>query len=338
MRVSSLLAIIVAFMACNQVYAHPKTDVILLNNGDQITGEIKSLSAGRMSLGTNSMGTVQIEWLDIVAMKSNYTYEIRTSDGSRYIGTLSMSSQSQLSVQGRRRSLDVPSMEVVELRPVSEKLKDRLDAYFSAGYSYDKASKVTQFNLNTTIGYETDNTRNQFSGRATSTDNDNDITSSTKLDLSRQVWNDKLKLFRTLSGSYEKNDELSLDHRVSVGFGWGRYFVDNHRMSLAGTVGMQGLTEKLNSGDETQSLEGFLSGDFRLWQFDSPEIDLKYNLNLYPGLTEWGRLRGDSDITLRWELFSDLFWDVSAWATYDSDTEAGATVDYGVTTGIGWEY
>jgi hypothetical protein len=338
MRIAILLGFILACIACNQAYAHPKTDVIVLNNGDTITGEIKSLYAGRVDLSTNSMGRIQIEWQDIVAMSSNYTYEIRTSDGSRYIGTLAMSSQSKLSVQGRRHSLDVPSLDVVELRPVSEDLKDQLDAYFSAGYSYDKASAVTQTNINTTIGYETDSTRNQFSGRATSTETDKRTTSSTKLELSRQIWLDKLKLFRTLSASYEKNDELSLDHRVSAGFGWGKYFIDNRRMSLAGTIGIQGLTEQQISGEEVQSAEGFLSGDFRMWQFNSPELDLKFQANLFPGLTETGRLRGDTNITLRWELFSDLFWDVSAWATYDNRTETGANVDYGITTGVGWEY
>jgi len=62
------------------------------------------------------------------------------------------------------------------------------------------------------------------------------------------------------------------------------------------------------------------------------------NASLYPSLTESGRVRGDSDIRIRWELIEDLFWDVTAYGTYDSRAESDQEFDYGITTGIGWNY
>lgn len=70
----------------------------------------------------------------------------------------------------------------------------------------------------------------------------------------------------------------------------------------------------------------------------TPELDVSFTLNLYPGLTDSGRLRGDSDLRFRWELYRDLFWDVTAWGVYDNQSIGDGNFDYGVSTGIGWDY
>ena len=69
-----------------------------------------------------------------------------------------------------------------------------------------------------------------------------------------------------------------------------------------------------------------------------PELDIRFALNLYPSLTDSGRLRGDSDLRLRWELYQDLFWDVTGWGVYDNRNTGDSDLDYGVSMGIGWEY
>ena len=44
-----------------------KTDVIVLINGDHITGEVKDLSYGQLKFKTDHMGTIYIEWDKIVS-------------------------------------------------------------------------------------------------------------------------------------------------------------------------------------------------------------------------------------------------------------------------------
>ena len=43
-----------------------KTDVVTLENGDEITGEIKQLDRGKLEYGTDDMGTVEI-------LRTNFT-------------------------------------------------------------------------------------------------------------------------------------------------------------------------------------------------------------------------------------------------------------------------
>ena len=67
-------------------------------------------------------------------------------------------------------------------------------------------------------------------------------------------------------------------------------------------------------------------------------MDVSLNGTVYPSITDSGRWRADTDIRIRWELIEDLFWDVSAWGTYDNEADSDNEFDYGISTGIGWEY
>ena len=46
-----------------------RTDTILLVNGNAITGEVESYEFGDLEYGTDSMGTVHIDWEDVVAAR-----------------------------------------------------------------------------------------------------------------------------------------------------------------------------------------------------------------------------------------------------------------------------
>ena len=68
--------------------AAPKTDVVVLANGDRITGEIKSLEYNQLKLSTYDMGTVYIEWDKIASLKSDQYLLLERTDGTRYYGQL----------------------------------------------------------------------------------------------------------------------------------------------------------------------------------------------------------------------------------------------------------
>lgn len=341
------IALIMIFFSMS-AQAHRKTDIVTLYNGDRVTCEIKKLFAGVLECSTDAMGTVKVEWQEIANLESNYNYEIRASNGKRYYGSISGSDRpGQMMIEDLYGDHYLERLDVVELRPIEEKLLDRFDIYLSAGYSYTKASDVAQTTLNTVVSYEDERTRNVLTGRQTYTNTDTDSSSSNRWDLSRQIWTDREKLFRLFFGNYEANDELGLDNRVTVGAGLGRYAIDSNRMRLSGSMGLQGISESVSStgspeasseSKKRESGEIFLKADFAAWRFDSPELDLSINTSVYPSLTESGRVRGDSDIRIRWELVEDLFWDVTAYGTYDSRAESDKEFDYGITTGIGWNY
>ena len=358
MRLHSFLLVLL-LAACgfsNPGLAHEKTDIVTLYNGDRITGELQTMYGGIATLRTTALGTIKIEWERISKIESNYYYDVRLSTGERHLVAIDKTNiPGQIKVVSEDNEYTFEMLEVVEMRPVENSFSDRIDLYLSAGYSYTKASSVGQTSFNTEVSYEDKNTRNTFTGRTTITDTNEEVTSSTKLDLSRQVWSDRSKSYRIFSGRFEANDELNLEGRYTLGAGLGRYFIDTQKVRWMGALGLQVITEKNDTDADGECLEGeepascsdkdsrgesvelFVSTSVAAWRFDTPELDIDIKFNLYPSLSEHSRLRGDTDIRIRWELIEDLYWDITAFATYDN---AGTDhdIDYGITTGIGWTY
>lgn len=320
---------------------HRKVDQVTLFNGDKLTGEIKTLYGGLLELSTSSLGTVKIEWQEIARVESPFHYEVRMSDGSRLYGSLDGESRpGEIALRDIYGEHLLNTLEVVEVRPVERQFSDRLHAYLSAGYSYTRASGVASTTFNTDISYETEAGSTGLNGRTTITDTDEESTSSTRINLNRKIWTGRERWFRTFFTSYEDNDELNLDHRLSGGFGYGRYLMDTHKTRLMATAGLQATTERGTDQkeDEEQNLEIFLATTFATWRYETPELELDFGFTLFPSITETGRLRGDFNLRLSWELIRDLTWDITGWGTYDNKSDSTAEFDYGVTTGVGWKY
>ena len=334
----TLLALLV--LACVDASAHRKTDVLHFYNGDRLTGEIRHLENGLLTLKTDSMGTIDVEWQDIAFLESTYNYDIRLTDGTRLFGSLA---KAELPGEIKIMELDdvqgVQSIQIVELRPIEDEWKERIDAYLSLGYSYNKASSVTQTTFNTELSYIDEDATNTLTARQTHTVTNEEVTRSSRADFTRAVWTEKSGRFRSVWASYESNDELGLQHRYATGIGLGKVFRDTPRLRWLGTAGLQVLTEQENeSGQENQALEGRLVSDFRMWQLNSPKLDLRFVVRLYPNFSDLQRVRGDTDLRLSWEIYKDLFWDITAFGTFDNGSETDNTSDYGITTGLGWKY
>ena len=58
----ALAACLVLLTALPALSARPKTDVLILKNGDHLTGEVKGLQYARLSFKTDTMETVSVKW------------------------------------------------------------------------------------------------------------------------------------------------------------------------------------------------------------------------------------------------------------------------------------
>ena len=118
--------------------AAPKTDVVVLRNGDRITGEIKSLDYNQLKLSTDHMGTMYIEWDKIERVQTDQYLLLERADGSRVYGQLAGggSDACRLLVRSDPAGPPVPvdMADVVRAQPIEGgDFIDRLDGYVSAG-------------------------------------------------------------------------------------------------------------------------------------------------------------------------------------------------------------
>ena len=94
--------IVLGMIACSSAAAwgQGRTDVVTLINGDRITGEILELDRGRLELKTDNAGTIEIEWDKIARIEATRQFDVVTSDGRRFLGSLGRTGDGFLLIVG----------------------------------------------------------------------------------------------------------------------------------------------------------------------------------------------------------------------------------------------
>ena len=383
MRLSPLLKkFVLCISICGSIeaWSNAKTDLITVVNGDQITGAVNAMTAGKLSVSTSYAGTVNIKWREIEQIESRYLYEIRLDDGERIYGrftTNTTENQLTLRVSGTNRQVEID--DIVEVRSIEEELSDKLDLQLSSTITADPNNK--QLVLYAAGTYDVRGGRTNFSARVDdtrSTPQGKDPTSSNSsfVQVSREFWRERgtAQSYRVLNARYDTNDELNIDHRGSLGFGFGRYLINDLGHELAVQAGIQGTQEWRGSCDEQikqsgpnnvmaltddetagedevnqrKSLERcadaelFFNVKWHLYSFQKRDMDIYITGNTYPSLSDWGRVRGDLNVIINWELFNNFYWTVNARTDVDNagdrEDDSYGNSDYTLTTGISWKY
>ena len=322
--------------------AAPKTDTVYFKNGDKLTGEVKSLKRGQLNLNTVATGTIGIEWNKIADVISNQKIQIEVNDGRRYFGTLALSEEnSSLRIVTDGGSLELDMSTIILMTPIDGVGINALDIDLSIGYDFAKAGGVTHATLGIQMDYRSLIRIESLRFSTVLTDSDTQDTSR-RMNLGLQhtrLWRNRW--FTNGNLTFDQNDELNLNLRTSLGFGGGRYFVQSNTVLFSLEAGLQLSVEDLvGEPEETRSVESTFSANWDWFLFDDPELDWSTRLQVIPSLTERGRVRGELETTLAWELIGDLDWAVSLYGSWDNQPQAsdGATSDYGVNTALSYDF
>ena len=89
--------------------------------------------------------------------------------------------------------------------------------------------------------------------------------------------------------------------------------------------------------------DGGLSYGLISWEwfrYDAPKLDWSASIEVIPGLMESGRVRGEVDVTLSWQIVGDFFWRLDFYDSYDNrpQPETASKNDYGVTTSLSFDF
>jgi hypothetical protein len=130
-------AVLVFLSTLIPAHADPKTDVIVLTNGDRLTGEIKSMDAAILTLSTDAAGTLSIEWVQVASLTSLSTFQLEMTGGDRYFGSLQAGEKDgDLKIVDGTETHSVKLMDVVGLAPIEHSFWKRLDGSVDAGLSF----------------------------------------------------------------------------------------------------------------------------------------------------------------------------------------------------------
>ena len=338
-----ILALTLATMMGSPAFARDKTDVIILNNGDRITGEIKQLEHGILRVSTDSMSEVRIEWDNVIKVQSNHQFQFERTDGQRIVAMIQDTSDQQIiTLMNEQRTASFTHGNIVRISPIEDSFWDRVNGSASFGFSFTKASEIAQLNFGFHGSHRTEVRRFSIDSNViTTNDEENESTQRSELHFGMTRFRDN-RWFNSYLLGFESNDELKLRLRSSAGAGLGRYLIQTNTSELSFIGGLLGTSESL-IGDTSseQNIEGLLGVGFSKYIFDDPTVDMSLTLSVYPSITDAGRTRAQFDANIRRELIKDLYWDLTFYDTYDSDppsAEAESTNDYGIVTSLGWSF
>ena len=324
--------------------AAPKTDVIVLRNGDRITGEVKEMERGKLRLKTDNADTIYVEWDKITSLQSGQRLRAELSNGERHTGTALTSAdpgQLQLSDAQAGTTVRVPLRDVVELYPVEQGLRlATIDGYLTAGYSLTKANNLQEFAF--TGGVNTTQEKRKWSLDAstavTTQDGANDTQRYDIIGQVRHFLPQRWFMQETLQ--FESNDELALDLRTSLGAAYGRYLVQSREHEWSVYAGANLTDEREVAQENTRNVEAVIGTQYAFFRYDTPERNVVADLVVLPSLTESGRVRSGAKVRFRWEIIKDFFFELSAYGVYDNKPGqyAVSRSDYGTETSLGFTF
>jgi hypothetical protein len=341
MRISKLyiiLTLATVFVSFNLQAA--KIDTIYFQSGDRITAEVKYLENNQLKLSTNEAGSVFVEWDMVDSVKILNTMRIVMDDGQIMYGKILPAGEAGKcfiwSSLGDPYLVDL--VHIISLAPMKDKFLGRLSGSLSSGFSYVKATQITQMNFDGSIEYQAEKNHLElsysglFSLDSTKGFSQNQTGGATFIRLLPNKW------FLLSQFTLESNSEMDLDLRTSVTAAAGYSFVRTNRSYLYAALGLLANRE-LSKGDGQNNLEADLTAMYSVFIFDDPEVSFNLTAELIPSLSSLGRVRTNIDTSLKWEIFNDFYLKWTFWHNHDSKplSTTAAKDDWAVTL-IGVEY
>ena len=329
--------------------ARDKTDVIVMKNGDHLTGEIKGLDSGVLYVNMDYiLGTSSVQWSKVDHLESKQLFLVKTEDGSVYTGTLSTAETGEARpmkievAEGPERKVVLEQPQIIKMGETSDRFWQRFNGEINTGIIYSKGNQSTQYSLSSDVEYPRErwsagaaynSTLSSSTGTSAATRNQLDLNA---LRLLR--WNN---WFYAGLGDFLQSSEQDIRLQATLGGGIGRFLKNtNHaNISLTGGFAWQDTNYQRSVIPQgTQSVAtGLIAGQAKFFRFNKTTLDVTGVF--LPAISQPGRVHFNMNATYYVKIFSDLTWNVSFYGNWDNRPPSGFSgSDYGTSSGLGWTF
>jgi putative salt-induced outer membrane protein YdiY len=347
----NIRAVIVCFALAlaTPLFARENTDVIVMDNGDRLTGTVKGLQDGVLYFSLPYVvQTLNVDWSKVARLESHQLFLVKMQDGSVYSGTLSTAEATVGGVmkievvETPEKKVVIDSAQIVEVGQTSEKFLKRFTGGFDFGVSYSKGNDTTQYNLSGVAAYPrarwaaqlgVNSILSSSSGATVSTRNQ--VTLSA---FHLMPWNN---YFYGGLGSFLQSAEQGIQRQSTLGGGLGYYLKNTDRttLSLLGGAAYQETTYRQSTVPAgTQNVvTGLIGVNLKLFRFN--KTNLNVSATLLPALSEPGRVYFNTNATYYIKITGNLSWNVSFYGSWDNRPPGNLPgSDYGTSSGLGWTF
>jgi hypothetical protein len=334
-----------AFLLAAPAFARDSTDVVVMKNGDRLTGEIKGLNAGVLYMSMQYiLGTSSVDWSRVSHLESKQLFLVKDEDGSVYTGTLNTTDTPagrpmEITIAEASVSKVIESSRIVQMDMTSTKFYQRFNGDFNTGIIYSKGNQSTQYSLSSEVAYP----RERWSAGAS-------FNSTLSASTGASAWTrnkagvDALRLlhwnqwFYEGVGAFLQSSEQGIVHQSTFGGGVGRYLENNNsaRISLLG--GFVGQNTQYQQSVVSQSLaSGLIAANLQFFRFNKTNGTL--DTVLLPVITEPGRVKFNMNGAYYIKITGNLSWNISVYGNWDSRPPPGLSgSDYGSSSGLSWTF
>lgn len=343
-RVSSIILLV--FLLVLTAFAKEVDDVVVLKNGDRLTGEIKGLQRGELRVKADYMAeAVRLDWSRVERIESKSTFMIWLVDGKLVTDVMRLlptnsSEVANFVIGNSGQTFRVHQLDVIRIAPADSRFWKRLEGSIDFGFSFTSGNDQYQTQLAATTTYRTGDHSftasidSAFSGQTEGTS------------LARNQFNfDYRKQLSSrwyVGGLFDllRSDQQSLKLRTSLGALIGRNLQQTEHTRLSIFGGLVGTRENYSESlgkPKTTNGDAIAGVDFATFRFN--RTDIRSRLSLFPSLTTPGRTRLQANSDLRIKIVKDLWWGFHVYENFDSKPPVRADKnDLGVSTSLGWKF
>lgn len=343
----SIMVILLAFISyMPAAQAKRNDDVVILTNGDRLTGQIKGLAHGELKFKASYMvDDVRLDWSKVARLESKDRYQIVLTDGQLFTDVLLLAPAKvaitdNFLIGANNNSIRVKQMKVLRITPIEATFWQQLQGAIDFGLSFTSGDDQYQAQFSASATYRrgehslTASLDSAFSGQTKgSSSARNEFTLDYRKQLSSKWYAGGL--FDLL-----RSDQQSLALRTTVGGLIGRNIHQTERTRISLFGGLAGTRENYSAetgNPQTNNADALTGIDFNTFRFKTTDISSRFLL--YPSLTTPGRTRMQFKTDLRIMLVKDLYWGLHIYENFDSKPPVKADKnDLGVSSSLGWTF
>jgi Protein of unknown function, DUF481 len=319
-----------------------KTDIVTLQNGDRITCRILYLKYGLLQVNSAHTGSISIEWPSVRSIQSNYSFRVEKFGGQHFAGMISTDPDGKnLRVGTGGDAVIISMQEVTRMLPYESDFWQRINGSVAFGYNFTRSSDVSQLSFQFAEQYSDESREAQLNAQFASTRSSSGDDSTQTEVASYLFFLRPGPNFWGLLSALQRDQNLGIDGRVVFGSVLGRHLYQTGDSRLIGVAGLAVDQEWATDGGKSHSsLESVFGGQWRVFKFSYPKINLNTSLLIYPSITDAPRVRASLNVTLTFKLTDRFSLKLSQFGNYDSrpPNPEAVTLDYGINTSIAYEF
>jgi hypothetical protein len=322
-----------------------RNDVVIMKNGDHLTGEVKKLEHGILYIDLGYVsGSTGLDWEQVEQVQSTGGFQVVLKNGERVAGTIEKTATAaapdkDFAIHAAQGEVRAASPDVVTVESQKRGFWRQLTGAIDLGYNYSSGNNQTSLSADANANYLSTkwlaggSVDSSFSGQSGgSKSNLLEIQTIDGRFLNRSS-------FLMGIGDFLHSSQQDLSLRTTLGGGYGRFLIRSNHNTLVWLGGVVYTHENFASSGQPagENVEALLGLQYEMFHFD--RYNLQSQLLVYPGLTDAGRIRTTTKTTFSLKLVNNFHIDFSFMDNFDSSPPFNAKRnELGVSNTLGWTF